>query len=269
MYIGEITDEPVTPPTPECQDGPYGLIINGTDTVLAKAFDELDGAGRKQYQADSVVIKAGDKIVVANLSCTSKWVMDVEEFGAYADFEKGENEYTAKKDGMYVFFIKMSMEAGDVMYIGEITDEPVTPPTQEHQNGYYLMGSHNDWAIDDAYLFVRNEKSEVEEYSLNVTLTVGQKIKPAYIENDKEKEWYGDSDFEITEAYAGAKTVYFRPVRNGDWGEFGGFIYIADQEGTGLFDTAVEGKAVKTISNGMLIIEKAGVRYNVMGQIIR
>ena len=38
---------------------------------------------------------------------------------------------------------------------------------------------------------------------------------------------------------------------------------------TAISNTAVEGKAVKTITNGMLIIEKNGVKYNVMGQAIR
>ena len=36
-----------------------------------------------------------------------------------------------------------------------------------------------------------------------------------------------------------------------------------------LSNTAVETKAAKTLRNGILVIEKAGVRYNVMGQIIR
>jgi len=39
--------------------------------------------------------------------------------------------------------------------------------------------------------------------------------------------------------------------------------------GTALDNAAVEGKAVKFIENGQLFIEKAGVRYNVMGQIIK
>ena len=38
---------------------------------------------------------------------------------------------------------------------------------------------------------------------------------------------------------------------------------------TALDNTAIENKAVKTIENGMIIIEKAGVRYNVLGQIVR
>ena len=38
---------------------------------------------------------------------------------------------------------------------------------------------------------------------------------------------------------------------------------------TAISNTAVETKAVKTLRNGILVIEKAGVRYNAMGQIIR
>ena len=120
MYIGEIKDEPAQ----DCQDGPYGFIVNGTDTLKAVALEEADAQGRKQYLIDSVALKANDKFVVANLSCDSKWVMDVEEYGAYANFTKGEDAYTVKVDGMYAFYIKMSLEAGDVMYIGEIKDEP-------------------------------------------------------------------------------------------------------------------------------------------------
>ena len=38
---------------------------------------------------------------------------------------------------------------------------------------------------------------------------------------------------------------------------------------TAIDNTADENQAVKTIKNGQLIIEKNGVRYNVMGQVIR
>ena len=107
-----------------CLDGPYGFIVNGTDTLKAVALEEADAQGRKQYLIDSVALKANDKFVVANLSCDSKWVMNVEEYGAYANFTKGEDAYTVKVDGMYAFYIKMSLEAGDIMYIGEIKDEP-------------------------------------------------------------------------------------------------------------------------------------------------
>ena len=138
MYIGEIKDEPQPQP---CQDGPYGFIVNGTDTLKAVALEEADAQGRKQYLIDSVALKANDKFVVANLSCDSKWVMDVEEYGAYANFTKGEDAYTVKVDGMYAFYIKMSLEAGDVMYIGEIKDEPQPQPCQDGPYGFIVNGT--------------------------------------------------------------------------------------------------------------------------------
>ena len=46
-------------------------------------------------------------------------------------------------------------------------------------------------------------------------------------------------------------------------------LSIAPATPTALDNAAVEGKAVKFIENGQLFIEKAGVRYNVMGQIIK
>ena len=105
-----------------------------------------------------------------------------------------------------------------------------------------------------------------------MNLTEGDEIKVAYVENGEKKEWYPSGDnnnYVVDAAHAGSKTIYFQKDYKEDWADFGGFFYIADNGGAGLFNAAVEGKAVKTISNGMLIIEKAGVRYNVMGQIIR
>ena len=46
-------------------------------------------------------------------------------------------------------------------------------------------------------------------------------------------------------------------------------LTYAAPSATAISNTAVEGKTVKTITNGMLIIEKNGVKYNVMGQAIR
>lgn len=47
------------------------------------------------------------------------------------------------------------------------------------------------------------------------------------------------------------------------------FISASEHVATAIDNTVVEGKAVKRIENGMLIIEKNGVRYNALGQAIR
>lgn len=48
-------------------------------------------------------------------------------------------------------------------------------------------------------------------------------------------------------------------------------VYLTAESGdpTAITNTAIDTKAVKTIENGQLIIEKAGLKYNVMGQQIR
>ena len=140
-----------------------------------------------------------------------------------------------------------------------------------HANGLYLMSSHNEWAVDDNYMFASTEVDG--EYKLNVTLAKDQEIKPAYVENDAATVWYPaeDGNYVVTEAYAGDMTIYFRPAGNEDpaWVAFGGYMYITPNGGTGINNTAVEGKAVKSISNGMIVIEKNGVKFNVLGTVVR
>ena len=46
-------------------------------------------------------------------------------------------------------------------------------------------------------------------------------------------------------------------------------ILVSINSGTAIDNTTVETKAVKRIENGMLVIEKDGVRYNAFGQVIR
>lgn len=157
-------------------------------------------------------------------------------------------------------------------------DYPVTIVVVESkrllENGFYLNGTHVKWAIADLapYKFVANSEVEGEYLLENVTLTVGQEIKACYVENDNvaDDKWYGNGDgndnVTIDEEHAGVKTVYFKPAGDEAWG---GHLYIAPNTTTAIDNTAVEGKAVKSLENGMLIIEKNGVRYNAQGQIVR
>lgn len=145
---------------------------------------------------------------------------------------------------------------------------------QTLEDGYYLNGSHVEWKIADLapYKFVVNPGNP-EEYMLeNVTLTLNQELKVCYVKDGvvADDNWYGvgegNGNFVVTEAYVGVKTIYFTPVKSEAWG---GYMYIEPNQETAISNTTVEGKAVKSIVNGMLVIEKAGVRYNVMGQIVK
>lgn len=120
-------------PTPgECQDGPYGLEINEKDIVNAPMFGDPDAQGRVQYKASCVDLKVGDVIKLANLSCEARWMSDVDPYGAYQSFDGGPaiGSLTCKAAGKYDFYIKLSADQGDLIYIGvgEDCDSPI-PPT--------------------------------------------------------------------------------------------------------------------------------------------
>ena len=134
-------------------------------------------------------------------------------------------------------------------------------------NGFYLLGSLNNWAPDAAYRF---DTTSVEgEYKLSTTLTAGDEIKPAYVEDDAARTWYGEGNYTVDAAHAGSVTIYFRPAGNGEWAAFGGYMWIEKNSGSNIDNAAAEGKAVKMIMNGMLVIEKGGKLYNVMGTLIK
>ena len=117
----------------ECQDGPYGLQINGSRVVDAPAFGEADMQGRKQYKASCVALQAGDIVKLINQSCDETWMVDLDPYGEYLSFEGGASagQLTCTKAGSYDFYIKLSMEAGDLVYVGPgegCGDDPGTDP---------------------------------------------------------------------------------------------------------------------------------------------
>ena len=104
----------------ECQDGPYGLKINGTTIVDAPKFGDPDAQGRVQYKAACVDLKVGDEIMLVNQSCDATWMVDLDPYGEYQNFEGGKSagKLTCKKEGKYDFYIKLSAKEGDLVYVG-------------------------------------------------------------------------------------------------------------------------------------------------------
>ena len=104
----------------DCQDGPYGLQINGSTVVDAPSFGDPDYQGRAQYKAACVALKAGDVIKLINQSCGDTWMVDLDPYGSYESFEGGKSagQLKCKVAGSYDFYIKLSMEVGDLLYVG-------------------------------------------------------------------------------------------------------------------------------------------------------
>ena len=136
-------------------------------------------------------------------------------------------------------------------------------------DGYYLMGSFNDWAIAAENLFVANPDAE-GEYQLDINLTAGDEIKVAYVEADAATTWFPKEGNYIVDAnHSGATTMYFRPDYKEEWAAFGGYFYIVPTGTEGIEEILSEGKAVKVIREGNLIILKGDKAYNAMGQIVK
>ena len=192
---------------------------------------------------------------------------------------KGYSDLTATADGLYTDednnIIFTLAEAGNVTVTYNATAFTLTGNFYEPvlTDGYYLIGQ-NGWdvsALSAALLFKASATVE-GEYELDVTLTEGQNLKVVSVVRDVILTWYpaGDgNNYVVDAAHAGEKTVYFRPAGSETWTEFGGYIYIKQNETTAT-DQATDGiKAVKTLENGMIIIRLGDKTYNAQGQLIR
>ena len=117
----------------DCGDGPYGLLINGSTKVEASALGDSDYEGRKQYKASCVKLSEGDVIKLINLSCDATWMVDIAPYGEYQKFSGGKSsgQITCSVAGSYDFYIKLSINIGDALYIGPGENCTDTPDTED------------------------------------------------------------------------------------------------------------------------------------------
>lgn len=160
-------------------------------------------------------------------------------------------------------------EAGTVIEIYDLVIAETACPEPEPVN-YYLVGTMTEWTVieEDQYHFAAN--GEVEgEFKLATTLTEGQGIKVVGVQGEAQT-WYPEgmgNEYVVDAAHAGSVTIYFRPAGNEEWAAFGGFIYV--DAASGIDEILFEGKAVKVLREGKLIIMKGDHEYTPMGQIVK
>ena len=142
--------------------------------------------------------------------------------------------------------------------------EPYVPV---HADGYYLVGSFNEWTPAEAYMFAPNEGAE-GEYQLAVTLTEGAELKVVKSESDI-LTWYGANNYVVPAEFGREVIIYFRPEANQEWSALDGHIYVAIDPQTGINNTEDGIKAVKVLRDGQILIMKGDKTYNVMGAIVR
>jgi len=175
----------------ECQDGPYGLQINGTKVVEAPKFGDTDAQGRVQYKASCVELKSGDVIKLINQSCGDTWMVDIDPYGAHESFEGGAaaGKLTCKADGQYDFYIKLSMEAGDLVYIGEAQGCGDDPGCQD---GPYGLKINNQKVVDAPIYGDKDAQGRTQYMASCVELAQGDVIQLVNLSCDA--TWMVDLD---------------------------------------------------------------------------
>ena len=141
--------------------------------------------------------------------------------------------------------------------------------------GYYLVGTHNSWEPAAADIMAKN--GDEEEYMITKNAEEGDQFKAIRVDaNGFNAGWYpdgSDNEYTIPEELAGNVTILFRPDGNNEWPDTNGggkkFYVQRNGDPTAIDNTLVGEKAVKLMENGQIVIIKNGVRYNVLGTVIK
>jgi len=267
-----------------CEDGPYGLQINGSEVVEAPKFGDPDPDGRKQYKASCVDLKVGDEIKLINLSCDETWMINIDQYGSYQSFEGGKEagKLTCKVAGKYDFYIKLSMEKGDLLYIGPGEDCGSTPGggggTVEGNPRYYYKGSvdGDDVEPSDETMF-KHGKAAVTVYT------------EAYLFVLYQVDGYPGEQY-MTDGWQGFEATHVKLIKNGNNKLFVGpgehtlYLYdnkdgslelsieelpgkeLVDPQPAGIEQTTFGEKARKVFIDGQLRIVRGDKIFDVTGR---
>ena len=239
------------------------LLIGSDPAIGGESWDGSKAVALVDGKA-TVTLQAGDcefKVV------PNDWNWDNALGFAQVDAECSSNGISEGSDGN----VKVTLaEAGDMtveVKNGKLCVTGTFVAPEVIADGFYLSGSFNSWKAEAAYKFVRNDGAEVEEYTLTTTLAVDDQIKVVKIENSV-WSWFPDgmdNAYVVDAAHAGQKTIYFRPVENTEWADFGGYIFIEENPESGVQNIMSEVKAQKFIENGQLFIRINGEVYTATG----
>ena len=188
-----------------CEDGPYGLQINGSKVVDAPKYGDADAQGRVQYKAGCVELKNGDKIKLINQSCGDTWMVDIDPYGEYQKFTGGKEagQLTCTADGNYDFYIKLSASAGDLVYIGPGEGCGDEPGCKDGPYGLKINGT----TVVDAPLYGDPDYEGRKQYMAScVELAAGDVIQ--LVNQSCDATWMVDLDqYGYYENFTGGKTA--------------------------------------------------------------
>ena len=246
------------------------------DYYLVGSFNEWTASEEYKFEVDPDL--ETQFILTATLAENDEFkVIKVEEGVAdpvWYPAEGGNYVVDAAHAGEKLIYFRPEYDGGDGWFAGCIYVAANPTPEPELTNGYYLVGSMNEWTPAAEYLFSVNAGAGegIEEYVLNTTLEEGQELKVAAVLNDAIAGWFpgeGVGNYVVDAEHAGAVVIYFRPLRNGEWGEFGGFFYIALDDPSDITNIDANVEAVKVLRDAQILIIKGNKTYNVQGQLVK
>ena len=220
----------------------------------------VSGAYAENDNKDLVVYDQAD----LSTKLTGVFTMVAEtEAGAYATATK---ELELVKGHVYTICCKgTTIQLHGMMYeAGEPQPEPLA-------DGFYLVGTMNEWTPAAEYKFAVNPDNEAEMVLASVTLAENAELKVRQVENGEATAWFPAEagNYVVDADHAGVKDIYFRADYAGaeDW--YAGCIYIAANSGTAIINTEAAKVAVKQLRNGMVIIRRGDREYSIMGQMVK
>lgn len=117
---------------------------------------------------------------------------------------------------------------------GEPIGDPRWVPSAEPEleNGYYLVGTMNEWQVEAEYKLVLNEQADDTEYMYDITFAEEDRFKVVEYQNGNWTWHPGEGDGYVIDAdHVGEATVYFRPNgKQGDESWYYTIIYVAMKE---------------------------------------
>lgn len=204
-------------------DYPVTLVIKEDQLIVSVVIPKPDTKYYAKY-AD----KAGEWNWKLLTEKEGKWLTDtIVYYGGGMNIHsaaEGDGKYfeeiagVAAKDTAY-----FSFNPEDSTLVATVVGAYVVPIAED---GYYLVGTFNDWTPSAAYMFVANELKP-GEFVLTTTLAVDDEFKVIKSEGGN-FTWYpaeGDN-FVVMACYAGEKTMYFNPIVQDGWSLLGGHLYM-------------------------------------------
>jgi hypothetical protein len=218
----------------------YGNLYLSDETGQVYVYGVLTADGQSK-QFESLGVEAGDILTIKAI---------YNEYNNAPQVKNGIFVSVQKATPIVVDTIAIHMSGADVAYTDATAEE-----------GWWMIE-----ALNDEYYITLSNAGAIDQAAGMYNV---QELDPefSYITTATDSISFVGGSIVLTETADGGVTVAGQ--LEGSDNNVYDILLVYGATSTGISNSAVEVKAVKVIREGMLFIEKAGVKYNVMGQKIQ